>query len=108
STGSDRPTTPLMDAAFSLELETVEFLIDAGANAAATDANDANVLHHLAQADQSFVPEYEDNSADLARVVARLLAAGADPRQKDAQGRLPVDIARSNDSSPFTVPLAEI
>lgn len=75
--------TPLMVAAREGRIEAAAALLENSASVARRDSNGATALHHAAR------PWWRENAA----LAARLLAAGADPRAKDADGRTPVNLA---------------
>lgn len=75
--------TPLMVAAREGRLEAAAALLENGASVARRASNGATALHHAAR------PWWRENAA----LAARLLAAGADPRAKDEDGRTPLDLA---------------
>ena len=75
--------TPLMVAAREGRLEAAAALLESGAGIARRDGHGATALHHAAR------PWWRENAA----LATRLLAAGADRRARDRDGRTPRDLA---------------
>ena len=81
---NERGTTPLHDAAFRGNAETVTVLLEAGADLEARNESGTTPLHMAALGGN-------------AETVTALLEAGADPKAPDNDGNLPFDYAKDNE-----------
>mgnify|MGYP003337927455 CR=1 FL=1 len=77
-------TTALSEASCYENIESVRWLLEHGANPNGYVTEDCSPLHHAAARD------------DLA-IARALLVAGANPWIRDIAGRMPVEVARSDD-----------
>ena len=78
----DAGRTPLLDAARGMHLSTIDAMLSAGADITAVDGHRRGSIGLACLAD-----------APSVTLMQRLLAAGADPEQADADGKRPVDHA---------------
>lgn len=86
------PKTPLMDAAFGGQSDTIVFLLERGADPLAVDSTGKNALHHLMMTDLETQDEEEEEALLLPGMDA-LLAAGTDPFALDEDNMSPLKLA---------------
>ncbi|KAH6869125.1 ankyrin repeat-containing domain protein [Thelonectria olida] len=90
--------TPLHRAVADVDQETVDMLLEAGANPNLTDDNGGTPLHGVFQKASSFISRRSRLSAsglDLAmrNMAKALVEKGADPRARNKLGQTPTDLA---------------
>ena len=85
--------TPLHDAAFAGDVETVKALLAAGADPNARDVGGRTPLHGAVWPPKTAAPA----------VVGALLEAGADPNARDVDGRTPLHLAAGFNDNPAVV-----
>ena len=89
--------TPLMCAALSLSMESIQILLDAGADARAIDANGNSVAHYAAWGFR--MAKEEGRGALLEQALELVCASGAPLRRANVDGQCPEDFVAEQNRS---------